>query len=86
MAKYELTNKAVEDLTDIWKYTIDKWSEQQADRYFNILISSCQEIANKPELGKNYDGITNELYGLKTERHIIFNEYPFSSQDSSIYN
>lgn len=72
MAKYELTNKAVEDLTDIWKYTIDKWSEQQADRYFNILISSCQEIANNPELGKNYDGITNELYGLKTERHIIF--------------
>jgi toxin ParE1/3/4 len=72
MAKYELTNKAVEDLTDIWKYTIDKWSEQQADRYFNILISNCQEIANKPELGKNYDGITNKLYGLKTERHIIF--------------
>jgi toxin ParE1/3/4 len=32
MAKYELTNKAVEDLTKIWEYTIDKWSEQQADR------------------------------------------------------
>ncbi len=72
MAKYELTNKAVEDLTGIWEYTIEKWSEQQADRYYNLLIDSCQDIANNPELGKNYDGITNDLFGLKTNRHIIF--------------
>ena len=72
MAKYELTNKAVEDLTGIWEYTIEKWSEQQADRYYNLLLDSCQDIANNPELGKNYDGITNDLFGLKTNRHIIF--------------
>jgi len=58
MAKYELTNKAVEDLTGIWEYTIEKWSEQQADKYFNLLMDSCQVIANNPELGKNYDVIT----------------------------
>lgn len=72
MAKYELTNKAVEDLTKIWEYTIEKWSEQQADRYYSLLLESCQEIANNPELGKNYNGITNDLFGLKTNRHIIF--------------
>lgn len=72
MAKYELTNKAVEDLTGIWEYTVTKWSEQQADRYYNLLLDSCQDIANNPELGKNYEGITNDLFGLKTSRHIIF--------------
>ena len=72
MAKYELTNKAVEDLTRIWEYTIEKWSEQQADWYYNLLLDSCQDIANNPGLGKNYDGITNDLFGLKTSRHIIF--------------
>ena len=72
MAKYELTNKAVEDLTGIWEYTIEKWSEQQADKYFNLLLDSCRDIANTPELGKNYDGITKDLYGLKTNRHIVF--------------
>ncbi len=72
MAKYELTNKAVEDLTGIWEYTIEKWSEQQADKYFNLLLDSCQDIANNPELGKNYDGITKDLHGLKTNRHIVF--------------
>lgn len=72
MASYQLTNKAVEDLTSIWEYTVDKWSEQQADRYYNLLLSSCQDIADNPELGKNYKGVTNDLYGLKTSRHIIF--------------
>ena len=72
MAKYELTNKAVKDLADIWEYTIEKWSEQQADRYYNLLLDSCQDITNNPELGKSYDGITNDLFGLKTSRHIIF--------------
>jgi toxin ParE1/3/4 len=72
MANYVLTNKAVEDLTGIWKYTAEKWSEQQADRYYNLLLDSCQEIANNPKLGKNYNGITNDLFGFKTNRHIIF--------------
>lgn len=37
-----------------------------------LLLSRCQEIANNPELGKTYDGITNDLLGLRTEKHIIF--------------
>ncbi|WP_297089419.1 type II toxin-antitoxin system RelE/ParE family toxin [uncultured Draconibacterium sp.] len=72
MAKYKLTNKAVEDLNEIWDYTFDTWSEYQADKYYEMLISSCQDIANNPELGKNYVGITSELFGLKVNRHIIF--------------
>ena len=72
MAKYKLTNKAVEDLTGIWDYTLDKWSEKQADRYYNMLLNNCQDIANNPKLGKNYEGITTELFELKVNRHIIF--------------
>ena len=72
MAEYKLTNKAVEDLSRIWDYTFDKWSEKQADRYYDILLDSCQDIANNPDLGKNYQGITTDLFGLKSNRHIIF--------------
>jgi toxin ParE1/3/4 len=71
-SSYKLTNKAVDDLTTIWKYTIEKWSEQQADKYYSSLLDSCQAIANNPELGKNYFGIAPDLFGLKTNRHIIF--------------
>ena len=37
-----------------------------------MLISNCQEIVDNPLLGKEYDGITQNLLGLKTNRHIIF--------------
>ena len=72
MAKYNLTNKAVEDLTEIWDYTFDKWSEKQADKYYEMLLKNCQDIADEPTIGRNYEGIENELFGLKSNRHIIF--------------
>jgi toxin ParE1/3/4 len=72
MASYKLTNKAVEDLTNIWEYTNEEWSEQQADKYYNLLITKCQDIANDLEIGKTYEGIRNDLLGLRAEKHIIF--------------
>ncbi len=72
MAEYKFTHKAVEDLSKIWDYTFEVWSEQQADKYYDGLISICRDIAENPDLGKNYDGISSQLFGLKTNRHIIF--------------
>ncbi len=72
MAKYELTNKAVEDLTDIWNYTFENWSERQADKYYQLLIESFTEIAENPVLGKNFDAIIESLRGFKVGRHIVF--------------
>ena len=72
MAEFKLTNKAVEDLSKIWDYTFEDWSERQADKYYESLISNCQELADNPNLGKNYEGITKSLLGMKTNRHIIF--------------
>ena len=38
MKKYHLTKKAFEDLSDIWTYTFDNWSEEQADKYYSLVI------------------------------------------------
>ncbi|WBX75336.1 type II toxin-antitoxin system RelE/ParE family toxin [Tenacibaculum ovolyticum] len=72
MAEYRLTNKAVEDLSKIWDYTFEVWSEKQADKYYDELISNCKEIAKNPDLGKNYEGISKQLLGIKVNRHITF--------------
>jgi toxin ParE1/3/4 len=72
MVKYKLTNQAVEDLSKIWDYTFEVWSEKQADKYYEMLILNCQEIAEHPNLGTIYDGITQDLLGIKANRHIIF--------------
>lgn len=72
MAKYFLTNLAVEDLTEIWNYTYDNWSEEQADHYYEQLINAFELITNNPSKGKSYEGIANNLLGFKVNRHIIF--------------
>lgn len=79
MAKYKLTNKAVEDLSTIWDYTFEVWSEKQADKYYDGLLSSCEEIGENPQLGKSYKGISKQLLGVETNRHIIF--YRILKQD-----
>jgi len=72
MAKYKLTNKAVDDLTHIWNYTIDKWSENQADNYYQMLLDNFNEVANNPDLGINYSALIENLLGFRAGRHLIF--------------
>lgn len=72
MAKYFLTNKAVEDLSKIWDYTYETWSESQADKYYYQLLNDCQELAEDQTLGKNYPQINKELFGYASGQHIIF--------------
>ena len=72
MAKFKLTNKAVEDLSAIWQYTCDTWSERQADKYYLLLIKSCEELAASPKLGKSYNEIAPGILGFIAYRHLIF--------------
>jgi toxin ParE1/3/4 len=72
MASYRFTNKAVDDITQIWNYTFDEWSENQADKYFNLLIETCNELAHYPDSGKKYSEVTENLLGFKADRHLIF--------------
>jgi toxin ParE1/3/4 len=51
MAKYRFTNEAVNDLEEIWSYTKQKWSLEQADRYYNLIIDEIEFISSNPPLG-----------------------------------
>ena len=72
MCRYLLTEKAINDLTKIWNYTFDKWSENQADKYYNELLNFFQYLAKNPQKGKNYNTLIPNLKGAKINRHIIF--------------
>lgn len=72
MAKFYLSNKAVDDLNDIWNYTVKTWSENQAEIYYSLLMDSCQELANKPTQGKSYGIVEKNVFGYKSGEHIIF--------------
>jgi toxin ParE1/3/4 len=72
MAKVVLRQEAINDLTDIWDYTVQEWSEKQAEKYYEAIKFACKEIGENPNIGKKYSEISNHLLGLKTGKHIIF--------------
>ena len=39
MAEYIINEKALEDLNNIWIYTTENWTLEQADRYYNLIIN-----------------------------------------------
>ena len=70
MADLLFSNKAVEDLTAIWNYTVETWSEAQADKYYTLLVDTCRQIADSPRpQGKEH---TQIMAGYRPGKHIVF--------------
>ncbi len=85
MAKFSLTNKAVEDLSNIWNYTLNEWSEEQADKYYLELIEGCEYLAENPNFGKNYDKIDLNIFGYFSDWNTDFYTYNRNNWDNRMY-
>lgn len=72
MANYIIAKKALDDLSDIWKYSLEVWSEKQADQYYNEIIQAFETVSINPLLGKIYFQLDVLIKGYKVNRHIIF--------------
>jgi toxin ParE1/3/4 len=72
MVKLKFTKVAVNDLTEIWNYTIETWSEKQAEKYYNLILKACHDIERNPQRGKDYSEIYHNLKARKISKHLIF--------------
>ena len=72
MIKVILRQEAIDDLNNIWNYTFEKWSENQADKYYATIKLACNGIGENPDIGKEYFGVNKNLLGLNYGKHIIF--------------
>lgn len=72
MPEFVLSNRAVNDLAEIWEYTFETWSEKQADRYYTEILHKCSTLSKDPEIGKEYLDIVEGLRGARIHKHIIF--------------
>jgi len=70
--KVIVRQEAINDLNNIWNYTNEKWSENKADKYYETLKFACKEIGINPDLGRQYVGISKNLFGFKSGKHIVF--------------
>ena len=72
MAKLILKQEAINDLTNIWEYTVETWSENQANRYYEAIKQACLDISQNPGQGRKYLEISKNLLGYRINKHIIF--------------
>jgi toxin ParE1/3/4 len=70
--KYVISVEATKDLENIWLYTFENWSLEQADRYFNLIIDEIESISNDPSSGKEYDDIREGYFRSRVKAHFIF--------------
>ncbi len=75
---YFLSNMAVSDLREIWLYTFAKWSAEQADRYYNLIIAEIEFICKNTHSGRPMDHIRKGYRVAKVKSHLIF--YRISSE------
>jgi len=79
---YRISEKAVEDLENIWIYTFQTWSLRQADKYFNLLMDEIDYISEHPYKGKDYSHIKIGYFKAPFKRHVIF--YKINKNDNII--
>ncbi len=69
---YVITKKAVSDLEEIWLYTVEKWSVNQADRYYNLIFDEIDFICKNIDAGKSMEHIRKGYRASKVKSHLIF--------------
>ena len=70
--KFLISKKANEDIEKIWLYTYENWSQEQADRYYNLILDEIEYIAENFESGKSVDYIKKGYRATVVKSHIIF--------------
>ena len=70
--KYRISEKALNDLEQIWFYTFNKWSKEQADLYHKLIISEIEFIADNFELSCNMDHVRAGYRMSTMKSHMIF--------------
>ena len=67
-----ISKKAVSDLEEIWLYTIEKWSTEQADRYYNLIFDEINYICKNISAGKSMEHVRKGYRASKVKSHLIF--------------
>ena len=72
MLKIVLSALAEQDLVDIWIYTAEQWSFDQADSYSEELVVSLNRLIKHPQLGLARDDLRSGYRALTVNQHIAF--------------
>ena len=69
---YIISKRAVSDLEEIWLYTVNTWSVEQADRYYSLIIDEIEYICRNIDSGKSMNFVRKGYRASKVKSHLIF--------------
>ncbi|WP_354355504.1 type II toxin-antitoxin system RelE/ParE family toxin [Pedobacter sp. UYP30] len=67
-----ISEKALEDINNIWIYTAENWSVEQADRYYYLLYDEIDYIVRNFEMARDFGKIRKSYKYSKVKSHLIF--------------
>lgn len=72
MAEYIISEKALEDLNNIWIYTAENWSVEQANRYYNLIVDEIEYVSENFEITKDFGNVRKYYTFSKVKSHLVF--------------
>jgi toxin ParE1/3/4 len=72
MSEYIISEKALDDINNIWIYTAENWSIEQADRYYNLIFDEIEYIADNFEMARDFGAIRKNYKSSKVKSHLVF--------------
>ena len=69
---FVISKRAISDLEEIWLYTVEKWSIEQADRYYNLIFDEITYICKNINAGKSMEHVRKGYRASKVKSHYIF--------------
>lgn len=72
MLNIKISPQATEDIDNIFIYSAETWSVQQAEKYYFGIHNEISRLALNPHFGKDYSTLHSGLFGYAINSHIIF--------------
>jgi toxin ParE1/3/4 len=72
MAEFKLAPRAERDLEEIWHYTVEQWSVEQAENYVHGLIDAMDALAESPLRGRSAEEVRPGYRRHSVGAHVIF--------------
>jgi len=68
---FEISKLALEDLENIWEYTVEQWSKEHANIYYNEIFSETGKICENPDTGNPIEEIKKVHRRTNVKSHMI---------------
>ena len=79
--KFEISQLALEDLDNIWEYSVEQWSNEQGNKYYNEIFLAIDKICENSDIGTPIDEIKKGHRRTIVKSHMII----YKVKGSTIY-